>query len=318
MSRSKIVARNAADGAAIREGSYFIDQNSAPDADGRRRARAIHVRKGRTGDGIPEKHVRIIRKLIPIRDAVREVLKAQEVRPALEDRRRSGCASPGRALCANSARSITPRSPSAEDNETGEVRETHRRPNLQPFLDDPDCWLVASIEDYDLETDTARPGPIFSERVIAPPPAPIITSAGRCARGRAERTRPCRSRPYRRAAAPRCDRGDRRVGAGDLSGSVVRWAWQTADAYLSGAVRTKLVAAEAAAALDPAFERNVTALKASSRPTFGLPTSPHVSARPGFPLRYRRLRQGGDGCRYHHPSHARELASWTVNARQLG
>jgi N12 class adenine-specific DNA methylase len=38
------------------------------------------------------------------------------------------------------------------------VRETHRRPNLQPFLDDPDCWLVASIEDYDLETDTARPG----------------------------------------------------------------------------------------------------------------------------------------------------------------
>ncbi len=43
-----------------------------------------------------------------------------------------------------------------EDHETGEVRETHRRPNLQPFLDDPDCWLVASIEDYDLETDTAR------------------------------------------------------------------------------------------------------------------------------------------------------------------
>jgi hypothetical protein len=57
------------------------------------------------------------------------------------------------------------------------VRETHRRPNLQPFLDDPDCWLVASIEDYDLETDTARPGPIFTERVIAPPAPPVITSA---------------------------------------------------------------------------------------------------------------------------------------------
>ncbi|RWK45069.1 MAG: hypothetical protein EOR45_38705, partial [Mesorhizobium sp.] len=64
-----------------------------------------------------------------------------------------------------------------EDPETGEVRETHRRPNLQPFLDDPDCWLVASIEDYDLESDTAKPGPIFTERVIAPPAPPVITSA---------------------------------------------------------------------------------------------------------------------------------------------
>ncbi|WP_163454626.1 hypothetical protein, partial [Escherichia coli] len=45
------------------------------------------------------------------------------------------------------------------------------------FLDDPDCWLVASIEIYDLETNSAKPGPIFTERVIAPPPAPEITSA---------------------------------------------------------------------------------------------------------------------------------------------
>ena len=63
------------------------------------------------------------------------------------------------------------------DEESGEVRETHRRPNLSPFLDDPDCWLVASIEDYDLETNTAKPGPIFTERVISPPAPPIITSA---------------------------------------------------------------------------------------------------------------------------------------------
>ncbi|RWJ54588.1 MAG: hypothetical protein EOR33_34365, partial [Mesorhizobium sp.] len=36
--------------------------------------------------------------------------------------------------------------------------------------------------------------------------------------------------------------------------------WQTADAYLSGPVRDRLKVAEAAAALDPAYERNVTAL----------------------------------------------------------
>ena len=63
------------------------------------------------------------------------------------------------------------------DAETGEERETHRRPNLAPFADDPDCWLVASIEDYDLESGLARMGPIFRERVIAPPAAPLITTA---------------------------------------------------------------------------------------------------------------------------------------------
>jgi N12 class adenine-specific DNA methylase len=52
-----------------------------------------------------------------------------------------------------------------EDAETGELKETHRQPNLLPFRDAPDCWLVASIEDNDLGTDTAKPGPIFSERI---------------------------------------------------------------------------------------------------------------------------------------------------------
>ncbi len=31
---------------------------------------------------------------------------------------------------------------------------------------------MASIEDYDLETNTAKPGPIFTERVIARRPRP--------------------------------------------------------------------------------------------------------------------------------------------------
>jgi predicted RNA methylase len=46
--------RNAADGAAIREGSYFIGQNTAlmQMVDGE--AVTIRIRKGRTGDGIPE------------------------------------------------------------------------------------------------------------------------------------------------------------------------------------------------------------------------------------------------------------------------
>src|SRR5208282_332838 len=38
--------------------------------------------------------------------------------------------------------------------------------------------------------------------------------------------------------------------------------WETADRYLSGNVRAKLKTAEAAAFIDPAYRRNVEALKA--------------------------------------------------------
>ncbi|MGO7389027.1 hypothetical protein ACCT20_38210, partial [Rhizobium ruizarguesonis] len=48
---------------------------------------------------------------------------------------------------------------------------------------------------------------------------------------------------------------------GELGEAVFRdpsnGSWQTADAYLSGAVRSKLVTARAAADLDSAFQRNV-------------------------------------------------------------
>jgi N12 class adenine-specific DNA methylase len=63
------------------------------------------------------------------------------------------------------------------DAATGAVTETQRRLNLAPFADDPDCWLVASIEDYDPESGTARQGPVFSERVIHPPAEPVIVTA---------------------------------------------------------------------------------------------------------------------------------------------
>ena len=66
------------DNARIREGSFFIDvgQGLMQMIDGA--PVAIKVRKGRSGDGLTEKQVRIVSKLIPIRDAVRDLLKAQE------------------------------------------------------------------------------------------------------------------------------------------------------------------------------------------------------------------------------------------------
>ncbi len=160
----------------VREGSYFIGKGTAlmQVVDGL--AVPVDVKKGRAGDGVFAKHARIIRKLIPIRDAVRSVLKLQERdlpwKPA-QVSLRIAWSSFVREFGPINFTTVS----TSEDPETGEIRETHRRPNLLPFLDDPDCWLVASIEDYDLETNTAKPGPIFSERVISPPPAPVISSA---------------------------------------------------------------------------------------------------------------------------------------------
>ncbi len=300
----------------VREGSFFIDNrhglmqmiDGAPVE--------VKVRKGRTGDGIPEKHVGIIKKLIPIRDAVREVLKAQERdRPwrDLQVRLRIAWSSFVRDFGPINHTTVS----ISEDEETGEVRETHRRPNLQPFLDDPDCWLVASIEDYGLDTDTAKPGPIFSERVIAPPAPPVITSAADALavvlneRGRVD-VEHIAELLHRHADAVADELGDA-IFRDPADGS-----WQTADAYLAGAVRTKLAVAEAAAALDPAYERNVRALQAV-QPADLRPSD--ITARLGAPwipasdvVAFVKEMMGAE-IRIHHMP---ELGSWTVEARQLG
>lgn len=304
------------DNANIREGSFFLDNRHGLMQMSDGAPVTIVVRKGRSGDGISEKHVRIIRKLIPIRDAVRDVLKAQELdRPwrDLQVRLRIAWSSFVRDFGPINHTTVS----ISEDAETGEIRETHRQPNLQPFRDDPDCWLIASIEDYDLDTGTAKPGPIFSERVISPPAPPVITSAADALavvlneRGRVDIEHIAELLHV-----------DAELVVDTLGNAIFRdptdGSWQTSDAYLSGAVRTKLAAAEAAASLDPTFERNVRTLQdvqpADLRPS-------DITARLGAPwipagdvVAFVREMMGVD-IRIHHMP---ELGSWTVEARQLG
>ncbi|OWK25544.1 hypothetical protein AJ87_08980 [Rhizobium yanglingense] len=94
-------------------------------------------------------------------------------------------------------------------------------------------------------------------------------------------------------------------------------AWLTADAYLSGAVRSKLAVAKAAAELDHAFARNVSALMrvqpADLRPS-------DITARLGAPwipatdvVAFVKETMEAEITIHHMP----ELATWTVNARQL-
>ncbi|MHB0952754.1 MAG: lactate dehydrogenase [Allorhizobium sp.] len=300
----------------VREGSFFIDtaKGLMQMLDGV--PVQVKQRKGRSVDGLSEKHVRIITKLLPVRDAVRAILSAQE-----QDRPWRDLQVRLRIAWSSFVRDFGPINHTtvsiSEDTESGEVRETHRQPNLAPFRDDPDCWLVASIEDYDLETDTARPGPIFSERVIAPPAPPIITSAADALavvlneRGRVDIDH-IAELLHVDAAKVIDELGDA------IFQDPADGAWQTSDAYLSGAVRTKLGIAQAAAALDQLFERNVRALHevqpADLRPS-------DITARLGAPwipaadvVAFVRETMGVD-IRIHHMP---ELGSWTVEARQLG
>lgn len=303
------------DDPCVREGSYFIGKGTAlmQVVDGQ--PVPVDVKKGRGADGVFAKHARIIRKLIPIRDAVRQILKLQE-----NDQPWKQAQVSLRIAWSSFVREFGPINfttvSTSEDPETGEIRETHRRPNLAPFLDDPDCWLVGSIEDYDLETNTAKPGPIFSERVISPPPLPVITSAADALavvlneRGHVD--------PDHIAELLHRDVTDIVAELGDaIFQDPATGAWVTADAYLSGAVRSKLATVEAAAALDPAFLRNVAALQAV-QPADLRPSD--ITARLGAPwipaadvVVFVKEVMDADISIHHLP----ELATWTVNARQL-
>ena len=264
----------AADGATIKEGSYFIGAAGRlmQIIDGR--AVAVAIRKGGGGKGrgdgtgrgdnqptggIQPRAAKIIRALLPIRDAVRDVLRAQAADlpwKQAQVRLRVAYSTFIRfhGPINHTVVSVT------TDPETGEERETHRRPNLAHFTDDPDCWLVASIESYDLESGIARMGPVFHERVIAPPASPVITSAADALAVTLSET----GRVDLDHLADLLDR-DPDAALTELGATVFRnprtETWETADAYLSGAVRGKLAIAEAAAALDAQYQRNVDALR---------------------------------------------------------
>ena len=259
---ARIQVGTAAEGATIKEGSYVIvdtvlmqvvDNIPQP----------VAVKSGKGTEGIFAKHARIIRQMIPVRDALRDVLRAQvENQPwgAAQIRLRVAY---GIFVRAFGPINMTTTTKSIEAD-TGTVTETQRRPNLAPFADDPDCWLVASIEDYDLKTGTAKKGPVFSERVIHPPAEPVIVTAAdalavtlaEMGHVDMERIAELLGRTRDDAAAELGEAVFLDPDATDGSAT-----WLTADAYLSGAVRGKLARAEAAADLDPRFARNVEALR---------------------------------------------------------
>jgi adenine-specific DNA methylase len=249
----------AADGATIKEGSYHAGQGGRLCQIIGGESVPVAIKIGKTGKGISLKAAKIIRGLMPIRDAVRDVLSARvagQPWKELQVRLRT-CYSTFIRYYGPINHTVVS---TLTDDETGEEREQHRRPNLSHFADDPDCWLVASIEDYDLDTGVARMGPIFRERVVSPPALPMITSAADALAvtlnelGFVE--------PERLGELLECEPDE---ALAQLGSAVFRdpmtEQWETGDAYLSGPVRHKLVAAAAAARLDGQYQRNVAALQ---------------------------------------------------------
>ena len=280
--RSAVGTTNA--GRRIARGQLFHRGERRPGADRRRRGRHDQDPERPFPDGIFEKHARIVRKLIPIRDAVREVLKCQETDQSWKQaqvRLRIAWSSFVRDFGPINTTVVS----SVEDEETGEVRETHRRPNLAPFA--RRSRLLAGRLDRGL-----RPREQYREARAD------LHRAGDCAAGRRPSSlrRPTPS-PWCSTSAAHVDPDHvaellhrdvddviAELGERDLPRSepTARGRRRTPTSRALSAI--KLAAADAAAELDPAFARNVAALRARCSPPICVPpTSPPVSARPGFP-----------------------------------
>ena len=268
----------AADGATVKEGSYLNGPGGRLCQVANGGVVPVEIKDGKTKTGIAPKAVKVIRALMAVRDALRDVLRAQaDGRPYQEQQVRLRCA------YSNFIRYYGPINHTTivvqTDAETGEERVQHRRPNLAHFADDPDCWLVASIEYYDVDTGLARRGPIFSERVISPPAAPIVTTAADAlavtlnATGRVD--------PDHIAELLECSAAEamERLGQTVFLNPATE-VWEIEDAYLSGPVRHKLAAAEIAVTSDGRFARNVEALRLV-QPQDLLPSD--ITARLGAP-----------------------------------
>jgi N12 class adenine-specific DNA methylase len=151
-------------------------------------------------------------------------------------------------------------------SETGDGEERSRLVNLiGPFRDDPRLAYVAALEDYDEDTDSAKPSRILRENVVATSPEPnsapdakaaLVISLAR--RGRVDLD--FMGWLLRDTATG----GARERVIAELGDLIfrdpARREWLLADEYLSGDVREKLDRAEAAARSDPDLRRNVDAL----------------------------------------------------------
>jgi N12 class adenine-specific DNA methylase len=186
-----------------------------------------------------------VRGMMTVRDAVRQVFKTQ-----LDD-------APEDAIV--DARHLLNRAYDAFLFKYGPISS---RENIRAFAGDPDHPLLLSLEHYDAETQRAAKAAIFSRRTLERyKPAEHVETAAEALAVSLNETGEIRwprmSQLTGRTPKQLQRELDNLVYCNPEGGE-----WETADRYLSGDVRAKLRAAEAAASLDASYSRNVEALKA--------------------------------------------------------
>lgn len=209
----------------------------------------------------------VVRRLVGVRDAVREVLRTQREDASLTEqeaaRARLNASYDAFVKKYGPIRETTWYEKTTTDRETGAVTTNRyaRELNLSPFLSDPDSALIAALEDWDEETRTATKTAVFTHRVIFREPEVRQVED------------PVDALPVILAQTGRVDLDALAALTGKtveevklaLEGLIFEdpatGQWETSDAYLSGNVRQKLDAAKSLAAVDARFAPNITALE---------------------------------------------------------
>jgi len=143
--------------------------------------------------------------------------------------------------------------------ETADGSIIRRMPNIVKFKEDPDAMLVMSLEDYDESTGKAAKAAIMTKDVVGK--TPPITQVRSAEEGLlvSLNQRGAVDLPFIGALYGK-QKAQIVAELGDLIfPDPQSRTWQTADAYLSGNVRSKLAAVESAG---PQYARNVKALRA--------------------------------------------------------
>ncbi len=154
-----------------------------------------------------------------------------------------------------------------------------RRPNIDPFIEDPESYRLRAIERYDEETGEASKTRIFVENAVSKLKTPKIESLGDALLASLNRFGRIDLDYIGKALG--LDQDEIIAGLGDaIYLDPATRLWVTRDAYLSGNVLEKLDRARIAAQSNENFRRNVDALIAAQPAP--IPTS-EISAGLGMP-----------------------------------
>jgi N12 class adenine-specific DNA methylase len=223
------------DASDVKDGAYAI------------RDGLLKIRRGAVFETaqVPASTAWRIRGMLAVRDAVRMVFRTQ-----LDD-------APDERII--EARKLLN---ALYDSFVGRYGPLSSRENVKAFAGDPDQPLLLSLETYDPHAKKAAKAAIFERRTLERyKPVAHVETADEALSVSLNETGDLHWPRMEQVTGRSAKALQKELGT-LIYRNPEGGTWETADCYLSGDVRRKLKAAESAAALDPAFERNVAALKA--------------------------------------------------------